>query len=66
MTIDDHDFAKIITEDVEATIWRIRETVRVGELAATHRLGQLRHLLMHEKHKTWKREFGFDRTKTVT
>ena len=29
--------------------------------AATHRLGQMRRLLMHEKHKAWKREFGFDR-----
>ena len=31
------------------------------ELDATHRLGQMRRLLMHEEHKAWKREFGFDR-----
>ena len=45
--------------------WRLRETIRVRELAATHRLGQMRRLLMHEKQKTWKREFGFDRIETV-
>ena len=61
MTIDEDVITKRISEDVEATIWRIRETIRVGELAATHRLGQMRRLLMHEKHDTWKREFGFDR-----
>ena len=59
MTANDHDFAMI--EDVEARIWRIQETIRVKELAATHRLGKIRRLLMHEEHKTWKREFGFDR-----
>ena len=32
--------------DVEATIWRIRETIRVREFAAMHRLGQMRRLLM--------------------
>ena len=26
----------------------------------------MRRLLMHEKHKAWKREFGFDRIKTAT
>ena len=25
----------------------------------------MRRLLMHEKHKTWKREFGFDRIETA-
>ena len=53
-----------MSEDVEATIWRFRETIRVGNLAATNRLGQNRRLLMHEKRKTWKREFGFDRIET--
>ena len=65
MTVKERDFARI-SEDVEATIWRILETIRVGELAATHRLGQIRRLLMHEKHKTWKREFGCDRIETAT
>ena len=59
VTVNEHGFAKI--EDVAAKIWRIRETIRVGELAATRRLGQMRRLLMHEQHKIWKREFGFDR-----
>ena len=63
MTVKEHDFAMI--EDVEATIWRIRETIRVRELAATHRLGQMRRLLMLEEHNTWKREFGFDRIETA-
>ena len=60
MTVKESDFARI-SEDVEATIWRLRETIRVAKLAATHRLGQMRRLLMHGKHKTWKSEFGFDR-----
>ena len=54
-----------MSEDLEATICRLRETVRVAKLAATHRLGQMRRLLMHEKHKTWKREFGFDCIETA-
>ena len=60
MTVKEHDFAKMIAEK-EATSWRFRETIRVRELTATYRLRQTRRLLMHEKHKTWKREFGFDR-----
>ena len=47
------------------TIWRLRETIPAAELAATHRLEQMRRLLMHEKHKAWKREFGFDRIETA-
>ena len=64
MTVKERDFVRM-SEDVEATIWRLRETIRVAELAATYRLGQMRRLLMHEKHKTWKREFGFDRIETA-
>ena len=51
MTVDGRDFAKMIAE-VEATSWRIRETIRVRELAATHRLGQMRRLLMLKEYKT--------------
>ena len=65
MTVKERDFARI-SEDVEATIWRIRETIRIRELAVTHRLGQMRHLLMHKKYKTWKREFVFDCIETAT
>ena len=64
MTAKESGFARM-TEDVEARIWRLRETIRVTELAATHRLGQMRRLLMHKKHKAWKREFGFDRIGTA-
>ena len=64
MAIKERGFARM-SEDVEATIWRLQETVRVTELAATHRLGQMRRLLMHEKHEAWKREFGFDRIETA-
>ena len=64
MTVKKRDFVRM-SEDVEATIWRLRETIRVAELAATHRLGQMRRLLMHEKYKAWKREFGSDRIETA-
>ena len=64
MTVKKRDFVRM-SEDVEATVWRLRETIRVAELAVTHRLGQMRRLLMHEKNKAWKREFGFDRIETA-
>ena len=64
MTVEERNFARM-SEDLGTTIWRLRETVRVAKLAATHRLGQMRSLLMHEKHKVWKREFGFDRIETA-
>ena len=38
MSVDEYDIRNIIAE-VEATSWRLRETIRVRELAATHRLG---------------------------
>ena len=60
MTIEERDVARM-SEDLGTTIWRLRETVRVVKLAATHRLEQMRSLLMHERHKVWKREFGYDR-----
>ena len=64
MTVKEHDFAKMIAE-VEETSWHIRETIRGRELAATHRLGQMRRLLMLEEHEIWKREFGFDCIETA-
>ena len=53
-TVEERDFTKM-SENVKAT-----------NRAATHRLGQMRRLLMHEKHKVWKREFVFDRIETAT
>ena len=53
MTVEERDFTRM-SENVKATIW-----------AATHCLGQMRRLLMHEKHTVWKREFGFDRIETA-
>ena len=53
MTVKERGFARM-SEDVKATIW-----------AATRRLGQMRRLLIHEKHKAWKGEFGFDRIETA-
>ena len=53
MTVEERDFTRM-SKNVKATIW-----------AATHRLGQMRCLLMHEKHKACKREFGFDRIETA-
>ena len=64
MTVKQRGFAEM-SDNVEATIWRLRETIRVAEFAATHRRGQMRRLLMHEEHKTWKREFGFERIETA-
>ena len=59
MSIQESDVKKNIAE-VEATSWCLREMVRVRELAATHRLIQMRHLRMLEEQKVWKREAGFD------
>ena len=53
MAVEERDLTRM-SENVKATIW-----------AATRRLGQMRSLLMHEKHKVWKREFGFDRIETA-
>ena len=53
MTVEERDFTRM-SENVKATIW-----------AATHCLGQMRRLLMHQKHTVWKREFGFDRIETA-
>ena len=63
-TVDERNITKMIAE-VEATSWRLRETIRVRELTATYRRGQTRRLLMLEERKTWKREFCFDRTETA-
>ena len=35
MTVKERGLARM-SEDVEATIWRLRETIRAAELAATH------------------------------
>ena len=64
MTIEERDYARM-SGDLGKMIWRLRKTVRVAKLAATHRLGQMRSLLMHERHKIWKREFGYDRLETA-
>ena len=53
MSIDEIDVRKIIAE-VQATSWRLRECIRVRELAATQRLGQIRRLRMLEEQKPWK------------
>ena len=63
-TVEERDFARM-SEDLGTTIWRLRETVRVAKLAATHLLGQMRSFLLHERHKVWKREFGYDRLETA-
>ena len=64
MTVDESDVKKII-DDVEAMNWHLRETIRVRELAATHRLEKMRRLRMLEEQKAWKREAGFDYTDTA-
>ena len=64
ITVDERDIIKTIAE-VEATCWHLRETIRVSELAATHRLGQMRRLLLLEEQQAWKREFSFERIETA-
>ena len=64
MTVVERDIANMIAE-VEATSSCPRETIRVREVAATHRLGQMRRLLMLEEQKAWKREAGFDYIETA-
>ena len=64
MSIDESDVRKIVAE-VQATSWRLRQCIRVRELAATHRLGQMRRLRMLEEQKAWKREAGFDHIHTA-
>ena len=58
MTVDKRDITNLIAE-VKATIWHLRETIPVRELAATHRLEEMHCLLMLEEYKAWKREVGF-------
>ena len=65
MSIQESDVRKIIVE-VQATSWRLRECIRVREVAATHRLGQVRRLRMLEEQKVWKREAGIDHIETAT
>ena len=55
---------KIIAE-IEATSWRVRESIQARGVAATHRLGQMRRFRMLEKQKTWKREADFDYVDTA-
>ena len=40
---------------------RVRKLIRVRELAASHKLEQMRRVRMLEKQVAWKREGGFDR-----
>ena len=58
MSVDERDITNIIAE-VKATSWCLRETIRVRELAATHRLGQMRRSRILEEQKAWKQEAGF-------
>ena len=60
MSIEECNVRQMIA-NVEATRWRLRECIRVRELAATHRLGRMRRLRMPEEQKAWNREAGFDR-----
>ena len=64
MTVDEHGITNMIAE-TKATSWRLRETIRVRELVATHILGKMRRLLMLEEHKVWEQEVGFNRVETA-
>ena len=64
MSIEERNVRKMIAE-VEATSWRLRECIRVRELAATHRLERVRRLRMLEEQEAWKREVDFDGIKVI-
>ena len=64
MSIKERNVRKIIAE-IEAISWRLRECIRVRELAVAHRPGQMRRLRMLGEQKAWKREAVFDRIETV-
>ena len=51
--------------ELEVICWRLRECIRVRELASTHRLDQMCHLQMLEEKKAWKLETGFDRIEII-
>ena len=57
MPIEESD---VIITEVQATRWRLRQSIQVRELAAMHRLGQMGRLRMLEEQK-WKPEAAFDR-----
>ena len=64
MPFKERDVRKMVTE-VETTSWRLRECIRVRELAVTHRLERIRRLRMLEEQEAWKREAGFDCIKII-
>ena len=64
MSIEERNVRKM-TAEVEATSWRLRECIRVRELAATHRLERVRRLRMLEEQEAWKREVDFDGIKVI-
>ena len=51
MPIEEGDVRNIITE-VETISWRLRECIRVRELAAMHKLWRMRRLRIFEEQKT--------------
>ena len=57
--------ARKLMREIEATCWRLRQFVRVRELAATHRLERMRYLRMLKEQKAWKREADFDRIEII-
>ena len=57
--IEERDTRRMVVESA-ATSWNLHERIRVRELAASHRLEQIRRLQMLEEQKAWKKEAGFD------
>ena len=60
MTFTERGVRKMIAE-LAAIRWRVRELIRVKELASSHRLEQMRRVRMLGMHEAWKEEGGFDR-----
>ena len=52
-------------KEIEATSWRLRERIRVRELASSHRLERMRCLRMLEEQEAWKREGDFDQIEVL-
>ena len=54
-----------MVSELAITRGRVRKLVRVRELAASHKLEQLRRVRMLEKQAVWKKEGGFDSIEVI-
>ena len=64
MTFPEQDVRKM-TSELVATRWRVRELIRVRELASSHRVEKMRRVRMLEMQEAWEREGCFDRIEII-